>query len=328
MITVRLICSKDSIESDFLNPDNSYYNGAKIEINNRFEVLLSSKKYLSVRKDFGGGAFTVPIGENRIGLTASATKLVSNGKYRTLGEGSIFYSNSILGISSELGYAESGAGVACEFDRKSYDIRFWYYDDSFINPQSSGLAYPDYITFRDERFPISFRQPQAGESGLSVRKIVDFGRLRLVGWSSIWKRSPQASASLDNSLGARLIIGDGFDINGRYGERSGQLTGRTIAELGFNFKKGIEISTLISSWIDGNSTDDSRSFAHLYMSIPVKAGFMACARIRSHFNGKLEYFIEERTILSDRLSLKATYRWQDSYEKDSGPLYLILETSY
>jgi hypothetical protein len=319
---------KDSIESDFLNPDNSYYNGAKVEIDNRYTFLMSSKKYLSVRQDFGGGSLSIPVGDNKIGLTASATGLVSNGKHRTLGESSIFYSNSVLGISSELGYAESGAGFVCDFDRRNYDIKFWYYDDTFINPQSSGMAYPDYITFRDERFPVTFRQPQAGESGLSFRKTMTLNRLQLVGWSSLWKRSPQSTASLDNSLGARLAFGDGFDINGRYAERFGQLTGRTLTELGLSFRNGFEAAVLASVWFDDNASDNSRSFAHLYLSVPIKPGLVASARIRSHFDGNLEYFIEERTTLADRLTLKATYRWQDSFESENGPLYLILETSY
>jgi hypothetical protein len=319
--------SKDSLGSNFLFPDNSYYNGAKIEIDNRYTLLQSSKKFLSVRKDLFGGAFSIPINDYKIGLTAFATRLSTSGNHRTLGEGSIYFSNPDIGLSSEIGYAESGAGAVCEINRRSYDIKFWHYDDSFINPQSSGMAYPDYVSFNDPRFPVSFRQPQAGESGLAVRRNAAISRLTLVGWVTAWKRSPHDPVSLDNSLGARLPLGDGVDLTGRYSERLGRSLARTLGEFGLNFRKSVEAATLVSLWVDGNATNKAKSYAHIFVSVPISERFLASARLRSYFNGKLEYFVEERTALSDHFSLKATYRWQDTLGRESGPLYLIMESS-
>jgi hypothetical protein len=319
--------SNGSINPDFLFPDNSYYNGIKIELDNRYAILQSSKKYLSVRKDLYGGAASIPIHNSIIGLTVGATRLSNRNNHRTLGEGSIFFTNPETGIISEAGYAESGAGGVFEIKKRHYDIRFWHYDRSFINPQSSSMAYSDYITFDDSRFPVSFRQVQTGESGLSIRRNLTLNRLTLVGWITAWKRSPHDPASFDNSLGARLPFGDWINLTARYSERSGRGLNRTINEIGLNINKVVEVSSLVSLWVDGGGVDNARSYAHIYLSIPVRAGFVINARLRSHFDGNLESFVEERTIISNRFSLKATYRWQDSYGSESGPLYLIMESA-
>jgi len=318
---------RDSLRSDFLYPDNSYYNGAKIEIDNRYTLLESSKKYLSVRKDFCGGAFSIPINDSKIGLTISATQLSEGSNRRTLGEGSIYFSHPDIGLSTEIGYAESGAGAVCELSKRNFNISFWHYAESFVNPQSSGMAYPDYQSFNDPRFPISFRQPQTGESGLSVRRSVAISRLTLVGWILAWKRSNHDPESLDNNLGARFELGNGANLSARYAERSGRGSGRTLGEFGLNLRRKIEAAALVSLWVDGNAVNNARSFAHIFISAPIKAGFLLSARLRSYFNGNLEYFVEERTVISNRFSLKATYRWQDSYSSESGPLYLIMESA-
>jgi hypothetical protein len=323
-----VLVPKDSIKSDLLFPDNSYYNGAKIEINNRFTIMFSSKSYLSVHKNYWGGAITQPVGNSILGLTGGATHLSSNGKKRTLGASSVFYSNSEKGFSSELGYGESGAGLVCDFRKRNFDIKFWHYSNSFINPQSSGMANPDYIIFNDNRFPVSYRQAQTGESGLSVQRSLSIGTLQLAGWGSAWKRSPHDPISLDNSLGARLALGDKVSLNARYAERFGRVSGRTILEAGSSYHEGFEVSGLVSYWIDGNHADNSKSFAHIYISVPIKNRLLANIRLRSHFDGKIEYFIEEKTTITDRFSLKATYRWQDTWGRESGPLYIVMETNY
>jgi hypothetical protein len=319
---------KDSLAPDFLFPDNSYYNGARIDINNRYTFLFSSKKYLSIQKRFLGGAASFINSDYRIGVTAAATSLSSGGNHRSLGEGSIFLTNPDMGLSFEAGYAESGAGIVSQFHRNGYDVKFWHYDDSFVNLQCSAMAYPDYTGFQDENYPITFRQPQSGESGLSLRRGLMLGRLYLIGLSSLWKRSPGDPAALDNTLGARLSLGDYWDFNGRYSERTGHLPGRTLSELGSDFQSWFQASALISLWYDGDGSNRDRSFAQIYVSFPLKSSFSASGRLRSHFDGKLEYFVEERTVIANRLTLKATYRWQDSYERQGGPLYLVMETEY
>ncbi len=319
---------KDSLSPDFLFPDNSYYNGAKIDINNRYTILFSSKKYLSTQKRFLGGAALFINSDYTLGVTAAATGLSSESNHRLLGEGSIYLTNPDNGFSLEAGYAEAGAGVVCRSRKKGYDIKFWHYDDSFVNLQCSAMAYPDYVGFQDEDYPITFRQPQTGESGLFLRRDLMLGKLYIFGLSSIWKRSPGDPTTLDNTLGARLALREWLDLDAIYSERIGRQLGKTLSEFGFNFQKWFQASALMSLWYDGGGANRDKSYAQIYVSIPVKASFSANARLRSRFNGKLEYFIEERTVIADRLTLKATYRWQDSYDRRSGPLYLVMETVY
>lgn len=323
-----VLLPKDSIKSDLLFPDNSYYNGAKIEINNHYTLLFSSKSYLAVHKNFWGGVVSYPIENSILGMTAGVTVLSSKGNRRTLGASSAFFSNSEMGLSGEFGYGESGAGLVCDFRRRNFDINFWHYSSSFLNPQSSGMANPDYMIFNDERFPVSYRQAQAGESGLSIRRNIILGNLQIVGWGTAWKRSEYEAVSLDNSIGARLALGDKVSLNARYAERFGRRVGRTISETGINYLGNFEVSGLVSYWFDGNQADNSKSYAHIYISVPIKNRLLANVRLRSHFDGKLEYFIEEKTTITDRFSLKATYRWQDNLENDSGPLYIVMETNY
>ncbi len=320
--------SGDSMNSDILFPDNSYYNGAKLEINRRFTLVFSSKKYLSTQKTFLGGAAWAMVDNYKVGITAAATNLSSGNNRRSLGEGSIYIANSELGLKSEFGYAESGAGIVCEFSRQNYDVRFWHYDDSFINLQCSGMAYPDYQSFADVRFPVTFRQPQAGESGISLRRNFMIGNLYLIALSSAWKRSPIEPVSLDNTFGVRYSLGKSLALNARYSERSGRLPGRTLTEMGFDLGGRLRAAGLVSLRHDGQGNNSSISFAQLFVSIPVKSAFLANARIRSHFDGALEYFVEERTVIADRLILKATYRWMESMGHESGPLYLVTEASF
>ena len=138
-----------------------------------------------------GASVSTDIADFVVGITASGTVLSSDSFSRMLGTGSIFALQNDGELRAEIGYAESGIGFCAQALRSDYDIRFWHYDDSFLNLQSSGFAHPDYETFSDDRFELSFRQPQKGETGLFLKRRFVAERIEFTAAAEVWKKSPK-----------------------------------------------------------------------------------------------------------------------------------------
>lgn len=312
---------------DFLFPDNSYYNGADIIYGNHLNLLYSRKKYNSGSKNFAGGSFSYNLNEIKLGLTASSTILSSSAGLRNLGAGSIFFSDKAIGLKTELGYAESGIGFCLQYRRAGSDIRLWHYDKSFLNLQSSAPAHSDYISYNDENLNLSFRQPQAGESGAFLARRISFRKIGLFLSTEVWKKSPADDVALENAVSARYLINEHFDAFSKYAERIGTSYGRKLLEGGVNFHRRLNIGILTAFWIEGGQIINSKSLNHIYLSLHVHSRINIAGRMRWKMNGDFDYFVEEKTMVAAKLSIKATYRWRDSYQNQMGPFYILLESS-
>jgi len=242
-----------------------------------------------------------------------------------MGTGSVFMMNDSLGIMSEIAYAESGMGFYFKLVSDGFDIRLWHYDKSYLNLQSSGYAYPDYLTFDDESSGLSYRQTQAGESGFLFKKSIAVGRLSVVGLSEFWKRASDGIIGRDYSLAGRF-----FPVANRYlfGRLSGRATPdseRKIVEVGAGSISKFRIMALTSLYFEHDRAIQSRSFSQLFCSVMVAEALSLGARIRLKHDGNHEYFTEERISFISNTILVATYRWDDDTDNGVGPLYITLE---
>jgi hypothetical protein len=289
--------------------------------------MYSRKKYNNVNKNFAGGSFSFNWNDIKLGLTASSTILSSSIGHRTLGTGSIFLSDKAIGLKTELGYAESGIGFCLQYRRAGSDIRLWHYDKSFLNLQSSAPAHSDYISYYDENLNLSFRQPQAGESGAYLARRISGKKIGLFLSTEVWKKSLVDDVALDNAVSARCLINDYLDAFSKYAQRFGASNGRTLLEGGVNFHRRLNVGILTAIWIEGGRVTNSKSLNHIYCSKPIRSRIVIAGRIRWKLNGDFDYFVEEKTMITAKLSIKATYRWADSYHDHMGPFYILLESS-
>lgn len=311
---------------EFLFPDNSYYNGFLFSYKDNVNLIYSIKKYYDVKKNLAAASVSIDISDLVIGLTASGTVLSSDDVSRKLGAGSIFILSSDGELRSEIGYGESGIGFCAQALRKNYDVRFWHYDNSFINLQSSGFAHPDYESFSDDRLELSFRQPQKGETGLFLRQRFIAEDIKFTAATEVWKKSPGQAIAMDNSIQARRRAISDLVITARYADRRNRHNDRSLAELGASLQKRLEYGVFISLWIERERIDMDKSKYFLYISMPATSRFSISGRARWNLSGDFDYFIEEKTRIDEFLSIKATYRWDDSCRGDLGPLYLIVES--
>jgi hypothetical protein len=313
---------------DFLSPDNSYYNGVKFTYEDRIVALYSQKKYNGASKRFAGGSAAFVRNDYEIGVTLSGLSLSSAAGKKTMAAVSAFLSRPQLGFKTEIGYAESGAGVCFRLRRSRFDIRLWHYDPSFVNLQSSAPAHPDYLPFHDDRYELSFRQPQAGESGLFAERDVTLGRVAVTGFSEIWKKSPHDDVAMNHTLLGRLRLDENTAIDMKYSNQRNSGYQRTLLECGSSFTRGFIISAYSSLWIERERIQKARTIAWLYGSLPLPArSARISGRLRWNFDGELDYIIETVALIYNQISLKGTYRWQHSYGNNLGPLYLVMERS-
>lgn len=311
---------------DFLFPDNSYYNGFLFSYKDNLNLIYSIKKYYDVKKNFAGASAAIAVADFLVGATGGGTVL-SNGSYsRTLGTSSIFILKNDGELKSEIGYGESGVGFCAQAVKSDYDIRFWHYDDSFINLQSSGFAYPDYESFSDNRFELSFRQPQKGETGLFLKRYFTVKSIEFTAATETWKKLPSRAIAVENTIQARRHVMSDLLVVARYADRYNRKNDRSLIELGASLQRRIEYGVLVSLWVEQERIEKDRSRYFLYFSMPVTSRFSVSARVRWNVSGDFDYFIEERTRIDKFLSIKATYRWDDSYRGDLGPLYLVVES--
>ncbi|UCC78834.1 MAG: hypothetical protein JSW64_11190, partial [Candidatus Zixiibacteriota bacterium] len=323
-----------SFESDegglnrFLFPDNSFYNGIKAEYLNNHMILYSVKKYNDVYKKTFGSVLSTGLHSTRIGITGSFTRLSSGSGSKTLGVGSIFVYLEEDRARAEVAYGESGPGACIEVAKPDYVLRGWYYDDSYINLQSSGFSHPDYQSYTDFPSEISFRQPQRGETGFYVRKRVLYKNLEFADAAEFWKNPRVDYINYTNSLQTRIFVSSGITSLIRYTVYSKNNLYKNKIESGIKiFKRyNIDARVLLSFENESIVNDDSRLY--IMSSFPVTRSVSLASRLRWYFDGEFDYFVEERVFLTDRLFLKATYRWKEDLAKDLGSLYVFLENRF
>lgn len=318
--------AEKSPDRGFLFPDNSYYNGLLIMYGRDHQLLYSTKRYDDLTKNSVGGSTSIRLADYRLGMTASGTILSSGGVRRILGAGSVFLIGERAGLRSEIGYGESGAGFCAQIRRRKHDIGFWHYDDSFVNLQSSAMAHPDYESFTDSRFELAFRQPQKGETGLFASRKSDLGRIEAQGALELWKKSPDRNVAMEGSLRARARFFRDMVVYTFLSERRGATANRSLVEFGAGRHAKTEYGIMASLWLQDRKIHKRKTKYFVHFSIPLKTRFLIGGRLRWNAEGEFDYFIEEKTVIAGYLSIKATYRWKDSYGSDLGPLYMIVES--
>ncbi len=323
-----------SLESDegelnrFLFPDNSFYNGVKAEFLEKHTVIYSVKKYNDVYKNTFGSALSTRLRTIQIGITGSFTRLSSGSGTKTLGVGSIFIDLEENGARTEVAYGESGPGACIQVARQDYVLRGWFYDDSYINLQSSGFSHPDYQSYTDYCSEISFRQPQRGETGFYARKKIRYKDLEFRNAAEFWRNPRDNYINYSNSFQTRIFISSVFTSLIRYTVYSKKDYYRSKIESGINMFKKFNIDARVLLSVENESIANGDSRIYILSSLPLTQNVNLAGRLRWHFDGEFDYFIEERILLGDRLFLKATYRWKEDLEKDLGSLYVFLENRF
>jgi len=321
----RPISSSRQSTINALFPDNSYYNGLKVIYRENQQLCCSVKKYGNASKSFWGGYFSRRLQSLELGIALGATLLSADSYRKSLGVGSIYAANESLGVRAELAYGESGIGFTLKTIQKGFDIRVWRFDKSYINLQSSGYAYPDYISYVDESTGLVFRQVQAGESGMLVEKGIILGRVDLDGISEVWKRTRDDAIAGDYSLWARYRAGDRAFFSTKLSAMKSPESRRNLMEFATGVWWFAKLTLLSSLYVGDNNLKRQRSFSQVYCEVSRANVTSFNGRVRFRYNGDIEYYIEERTTVFPGTILNATYRWQNASESRMGPLFLTLE---
>lgn len=313
---------------DILYPDNSFYNGAKMEYK-RISIIYSAKKYHDISKRIIGGYWERDLGEGSVGFTSAATVLSSGAGKRTLGSGSVFGEMNGGRLAAEVAYSESGLGYCIRAKGNSnIVIKAWHYDYSFVNLQSSGYAHTDYESFKDDRFELSFRQPQKGETGLFTNFKTSALTGTISGSSEIWKKSPGSKVAMLNSIYGLWDLLPELSLNAGLSQRNGYQRDRLIAELESIFHKKSRIGARGFLWIENKNIEKEKSKYYIFAFVPVGDYLILSGRFRWNLSGKFDYFIEQRSVLAGGFTLTATYKWNQDQNVDLGPFYLTLEKSW
>ena len=307
---------------DWLFPDNSYYNGLNAGYG-PLSVIYSSKKYNDARKTVVGGYLVRDIDNYKIGLTSAVTILTLNSQSRKLGSGSVFGEIYDGGLTAEIAYAESGFGYCLRVLDDDYVLKAWHYDKSYTNLQSSGFAYPDYESFSDDRFELSFRQPQKGETGMYTSYSLNFRDGKITGSSELWKKLPGSEIAMFNTVYGRWNLARKFSLNAGLSYRNNN-SEKLIVDFGTIYSHIIKVEARVYLRILSGAIDKDYSKYYIFASVPVGDNVSLRGRFRWNFTGEFDYFIEQKTKIADGFSLSATYRWSRDYAPDLGPFYLIL----
>jgi len=323
-----------SLESDqddlgrFLFPDNSYYNGLKAEILNRYTLIYSVKKYNGMYKNTIGTALEVPIRSFRIGVSGAAATLSDGAVSRTIGAGSIIVASDPAGLKGEIAYGHSGTGVSVQAIRPDLAIKGWYYDKSYLNLQSSGFSHPDYQSYTIENTDLSFRQPQRGESGFYARKDTKYRNIEFTNAAEFWKNPRIGRIQYNNSvltkyqISSRIVSRVGYTISERNGIRYDRL------ETGIGIYDKYELEA--RAYINFVQKTVARDYSKFYIMaiLPLVNSMSLAGRFSWSFEGLFDYFLEERLLLDGGLFLKATYRWNETLGPDLGAFYIFMENRF
>ena len=308
-------------ESDFVYPDNSYYNGLILNYRNWLNILYSSKKYSELHKNYYGISASANIGDFMLGFTSSLARFSLNSRNRNLETGSIFIQDPRYRFKTEIAYAEAGLGVVAETSVKSLIIKGWHYSDNYLNPQSSGYAYPDYCTYHI--FDLyGFRQSQSGETGVFFEQPFQWHRLLIRAAVESWITQ---KASSDLSLIGQYSPKESVRLINRFSYRGGYIQERFLYENEVNFRRFFSFQVLTHLWSQDARMDRQKSFSQAFLMVPLRHYSMAGGRIRFRHNGESEFYIEENTLIYERINLTITYKWRDSLGSGLGPFYLVLE---
>jgi len=259
-----------------------------------------------------------------LGLSGSATSLESSLFEKTLGSASLFFNLNRLGLECEAAYSQSGTGLLISLARQSARLRAWHYDHNYLNLQSSGLAYPDYSTYKIEEVGLSYRQPQRGESGIlgEYKKLV--GAVGFITTIQAWVNS-QERPSFDGAIESKIPIQNNLSARLKISGRTGAISDKVSVETGLDIRRWFDSKFWNLVRIERGQINRSKSLVQVYCFIPCNNIFFFGARARSYFDGKTEYFLEEKTIIRDGCVVKATYRWRHADGGQLGPLYLVVE---
>ncbi|MEE9555436.1 MAG: hypothetical protein V3W18_14210 [candidate division Zixibacteria bacterium] len=313
---------------DILYSDNSFYNGAKMAYRG-VSVIYSAKKYHDIRKRVIGGYWESVVRGGRIGFTSAAALISSDAGKRNLGSGSIFGETSDDKFALEIAYGESGFGY-CLRARGNSDvlIKAWHYDHAYVNLQSSGYSHTDYESFSDKRFELSFRQPQKGETGLftSFETTALFGEIR--GSSEIWKKSLGSNIAMINSIYGLWDLTPDLIVNAGISQRDSYRNDRVLIESGTVLQGRVVTGARGSLWIANEKVNREKSQYYIFAFIPVGNHVLLKGRFSWSISGKFDYFIEQRSVLSEGFSINVTYRWDKDRNKDLGPFYLTMEKTW
>jgi hypothetical protein len=316
----RPVSSPDD-ESDFIFPDNSYYNGLKIEYFNKAKILYSAKKYTNLFKACYGAAVSTDIRAFNIGISSCVGHFSAGGHKRNLGVGSVYMAYGPRRFRMEAAYAKSGMGLFTESVLNSFNLKGWHYSDSYLNPQSSGYAYPDYKTYEIlDNF--RFRQAQAGESGLYIGRIAQLKKTIIRSAIESWIVS---KASVDISFSAQYPINDNLYLKTGLSGRGGAIKDRYQYDIELAWYRLAEIKGLSSVKVISSQIDQHNSFSQFYMMLPVGVTTLVGGRVKFRYDSNLEFFLEEKTIIDDNVNVKATYRWRETDGPRLGPFYLVAE---
>jgi hypothetical protein len=312
----------------FLFPDNSLYNGVSATVRGDYRFIYSAKEYGESNKRVLGLAFSAGIYSLRIGITGVLTRLSGASRRRDFGAGSLYIDMPESGTKAELAYAESGIGAAVQTVLSDFTVRGWYYDDSYLNLQSSGFAHPDYQAYSYDISEISFRQAQSGESGFYLRKDLEIEDLEIISAAEFWRNPRSDKINYDGLILSRYHFSNGFSPYARctFYDRNDYYSNRI--EWGGIISKSFTLDSRLALTYRNKSIENGNSRFYILISLPLLQNMSLAGRVRWHFDGSYDYFLEERLIFFEDLTFKATYRWQDDLGKDLGSLYIILENRF
>jgi len=308
---------------DWFFPDNSYYNGIHLTRNN-ISVLSSFKKYPGLSKRLIAAYATIPYKNFEFGTTSAATGLISDRGSILLGSGSFFLQNKNKNRRAEVGYSESGIGFCGMMQNRGSKIKLWHYSNSFVNLQSCGYAHPDYVSFIDNNSELAFRQPQQGETGIYLSRKIISKMISASISSEIWKTPEERIVWSEIDLRFQIYYQQlRFDLGGS-ARRTTSGSSR-IFNLGACAGERRLFGVKAYIWFKDNNIENNRSRYWAFADIPLGNMVTLGGRIRNTLAENLDFFIEQETKLKNSLMLRFTYRWDERYRSDLGPIYLTIE---
>jgi len=311
---------------NLISPDNSYYNGLKINYDNRITGIYSAKKYYDNIKSLYAGVYENKINNMDYGITYSTTVLKSDNYSKSINGASVFLRDIANNTQAEAGYFESGFGGNLLMMNQSYNLRLWYYADGFINLNSSGYANPDYVSYTDNDSELSFKQPQQGESGLYFKKLLYYNKFNLAIASEIWQKNSKENLSYENYIKAEYQYSDDFKTYLNIKNRTTSRYERYTYYGGFRFVKLVEVISQVSFCYNNGEINHDKSNYFIYINKKLNSGVSLRGRFRWDFNGNPDFFIEESTKIIREIFMKLTYRYNKGASSNPGQLYFILES--
>jgi hypothetical protein len=289
-------------------------------------MFYSYKKFKTLNKSSGGITLETNYGRVIAGFSGLITLLQSDSYKRILGAGSIFLQDFDGVHNLELAYAESGAGGCYQFNTANLLTQIWYYDDSFINLQSSGFSNPDYTSFVIYDTELSFRQPQKGELGFHLKNQIYIKKSEFNTAIEFWKKNTRNDIYYDLYFDHRCKLFKNTVLRNDYHRRKSGYSDSNRIKNQIVYNNNIVIGINSSFCFDKNNLNKNSSYQYLFVSKQLFEGCQLSARIKVNLQNQFDYYVEEKTKISNNLNLKITYRHNYNLNSDTGPLYLKMES--